>query len=163
MDRADVAILISVLSFIGNLGWNVFRELWLRPRLRVSLDIATVASEVIKAQRKIMISGTNFGPGKIRVGMIRWQKATLLSRLRRTARYGVLVHDYKNPLSGKLPITLDVGERVDLMFPFEKGGLLAERPTRVGLRDNFGRDHWVPRKTLKLAQAEFDKAYGAAN
>lgn len=48
------------------------------------------------------------------------------------------------------------------MFPFEKGGLLAERPTCVGLRDNFGRDHWVPRRTLKLAQAEYDKVYGAA-
>ena len=56
--------------------------------------------------------------------------------------------------------SLDVGERVELIFPFENGGLLAERPARVGLRDNFGRDHWVPRKRLNEAQAEYDKIFG---
>ncbi len=108
-----------------------------------------------------MISGTNFGPGKIRVSIIRWKKASLLSRLRRTAEYGFLIHDYKNPISGKLPITLEVGERVDLIFPYEKESILARHPTRVGLRDYFGRDHWVPRKVLKAAQAEYDRKFGA--
>jgi hypothetical protein len=106
-----------------------------------------------------MISGTNFGPGKIRVSMVWWRKGSLVSRWRHKGRQGVLIHDYKNPLSGKLPVTLDVGERVDLMFPFENRGLLSERPTRVGLRDYFGRDHWVPRKALKAAQAEFDRVF----
>jgi hypothetical protein len=164
LDRADLAILISALSFIvacAALGWNIFRELWLRPRLRVSLDIVELMSEVMLPTRKMMIAGTNFGAGKIRVSMVWFRKGSLLQRLRHKARQGVLIYDYKNPLSGKLPITLDVGERVELIFPFENGGLLAERPTDVGLRDNFGRDHWVPRKTLQQAQAEYDQAFGA--
>src|SRR6266404_3926398 len=162
MDRADLAILISAFSFAvasASLAWNVFRELWLRPRLRVSLDIVTVTSEVMLPERKMMISGTNFGPGKIRVSMVWWRKGSIISRWRGKARQGVLIYDYRNPLNGKLPVMLDVGERVDLMFPFENGGLLFERPTRVGLRDYFGRDHWVPRKALKSAQAEFDRVF----
>jgi hypothetical protein len=167
IDRADVAIFISALSFgvaCSALGWNIFRELWLRPRLRVTLDIATISSEIMAPERKMVISGTNFGPGKIRVSIIhiRWKKASLFARFRRNVRQAVLIHDYKNPLSGQLPCTLDIGERVDLVFPFVRDSLLSQQPTRVGLRDYFGRDHWVPRKTLRAAQADYDKVFSAA-
>ncbi len=73
---------------------------------------------------------------------------------------GFLIHDYKNPLSGQLPVTLDIGERVDLIHPFEKDCVFLHRPTRVGLRDNFGRDHWAPRKLLRRAQACYDRTFG---
>ena len=107
MERADLAILLSALSFgvaCAALAWNVFRELWLRPRLRVSLDIVELVSEVMSPERKMMIAGTNFGPGKIRVSMVWFRKGSLIARLRRTARQGVLIYDYKNPLSVKMPI-----------------------------------------------------------
>lgn len=164
MDRSDIAILISVLSFglaCFSLAWNVFRELWLRPRLRVSIAVAKISSEIMEPELKTMISGTNFGPGKVRVSIIRYDSSSFLSRLRRTDQHGFLIHDYKNPLSGQLPITLDVGECVDLVHPFEKDSLLSQRPTRVGLRDNFGRDHWAPRKLLRRAQARYDRTFGA--
>jgi hypothetical protein len=165
MDRADIAILISVLAFgvaCASLAWNIFRELWLRPRLRVSIDVAAVGSEIMKPERKLMISGTNFGPGKIRVSFVRCDRNTFLSRLLRKATYGFVIHDYKNPISGQLPATLDVGERIDLIFPFEKdSSILAQSPTRVGLRDYFGRDHWAPKKSLRRAQADYDRFFGA--
>ncbi len=163
MDRANIAILISVLSFgvaCVSLAWNIFRELWLRPRLRVSVAVGVVGSEYVRPEKKILISGTNFGPGKIRVSFVRSDRNSLLSRLLRKGTYGFVIHDYKNPISGQLPVTLDVGDRVDLIFPFEKDSLLAQHPFRVGLRDYFGRDHWAPRKLLKRAQAEHDQKFG---
>ena len=51
-------ILLSALSFgvtCAALAWNVFRELWLRIGLRVSLDIMELVSEVMLPQRKMMI------------------------------------------------------------------------------------------------------------
>jgi hypothetical protein len=164
MDRADIAILISVLSFgiaCAALAWNIFRELWLRPRLRVSVDVVVLGSEVMKPENNILICGTNFGPGKIRINTIRVNRKSVFSRFKRGAKYGVLIHDYKNPISGKLPITLDIGERVDLIFPFEKGCFLAQKPSHIGLSDYFGREHWAPKKALRQAQAEYDKAFGS--
>jgi hypothetical protein len=107
MDRADIAIIISVLSFglaCFSLAWSVFRELWLRPRLRVSIAVARISSEVMDPELKTMISGTNCGPGKIRVSIIRFDESSFLSRLRRTAPDGFVIHDYMRiaALSAKL-------------------------------------------------------------
>ena len=164
IDKTDIAIGISLLSFglsCVSLAWNIFRELWLRPRLRVSIAVALVGPARVEMEQKIVISGTNFGPGKIRVSIVRCDRSSLLSRLLRRAKYGFVIHDYENPMSGQLPTTLDVGERVDLIFPFDADCMLSKQPSRVGLRDNFGRDHWVPRKSLKLAQDDYDRTFSA--
>ena len=128
--------------------------------MKVSVDVSWVGSEIQKPKQVIVISGTNFGPGKVRVSMVRWKKTSFAARFRRRKNlYGFQIHDYKNPLSGQLPTTLDVGERVDLVFPFERDCLFIERPTHVGLRDYFGRDHFASFKAVRKAQQEFDSAF----
>lgn len=165
MEREDFAVLISAVSLLiagTALGWNIFRDVVLKPRLKVTLDCGFLASEALtKPVQQIIISGTNFGPGRVKVSIVRWKRASLLHRLRGTAIWGFQAHDYKNPVSGQLPKMLDVGERVDLLFPFVKDSIFAERPTHIGLRDYFGRDSWVPRKMLRKAQAEYDKRFVA--
>jgi hypothetical protein len=72
-----------------------------------------------------------------------------MKRIYKTWEHGVLIHDYRNPLSGKLPITLDIGEKVDLIFPWDEENIFSSKPTDIGIADSFGRSHWSPSKEVK--------------
>ena len=159
----QVAIVLSLISLIiaaFSLGWNIYRDIILKPRAKVSVSKATLVSEVITPQDKLMISAVNFGPGKIRLGIIRFMHRTILARLRRNWTHGVIIHDYKNPLSGQLPVTLDVGESVDLVFPWDKENLCSRAPTHIGIRDSFGRTHWAPISYVQKVNKQWVKEFG---
>ena len=58
--------------------------------------------------------------------MVIYRKASLWKRLTKKTERGVIIHDYNDPLSGRLPHRLDVGESLDIMLgdlPPEAGGL----------------------------------------
>lgn len=156
-----VAILISSFSFgvaALSLGWNIYRDVILKAKVKVSVRKVVVASEGRQPSKKLLISAVNFGPGKIRLNIIRFMHSSLLQRLFKTWEHGVLIHDYRNPLSGQLPITLDIGEKVDLLFPWDEENICSSRPTHIGIADSFGRTHWCPRKEVhkSLNDWEFD-------
>jgi hypothetical protein len=147
-----IAIVISCFSFgvaALSLGWNIYRDVILKARVKVSVAKMIVASEGMASSNKLLISAVNFGPGKIRLNIIRYMHSSLMKRLFRTWEHGVLIHDYRNPLSGQLPITLDIGEKIDLIFPWDKENICSAKPTHIGIADSFGRTHWSPSKEVK--------------
>lgn len=157
------AIILSVLSICVAglaLGWNIYRDVVLKARVRVELSVGLMGSEIMETTRKIILSATNFGPGKIRLSIVRTKSTSILRRLRGSSFYGFVIHDYKNPFSGQLPTTLEVGEKVDLVFAFAKDAFLKADWTHVGFRDTFGREHWAPRKAVRKARADWKEEFG---
>ncbi len=164
MTTAEWALMISMFSAVVAgcaLGWNIYRDVVLKARLKVTVGIGNILAEGREPSRDyIMLEATNHGPGTVKLETIRLQKnAKWLKFLRRT-QHAVIVHDYMNPLSGKLPLTLDVGERSTYLFPFEKDCFLSGEFTHVGLRDSFGRTHWASRSAYSNARQRWVNAFG---
>lgn len=93
-----------------------------------------------------MVSITNFGPGKTKATMLQLRKTSLWRWLFRRQVYAVLMPDYEDPLSGRLPSDLDVGDKLDLTFrPSDDIFIKKDDFTQVGISDPFGRTHWISR------------------
>lgn len=156
----SVAITLSVVSLLiaaTSLGWNIYRDVVLKPRVKVSVSKAAVGSEGRGLKDHLMISAVNFGPGKVQLNIIRFLHR---SRMLKKQRHGVLIHDYENPLSSKLPATLEVGEEATYLFPWNSENLCSRTPSHVGIRDSFSRTHWAPSKEVKKVNDEWQQAFG---
>ena len=166
MNIQDLALGLSILSLCVaalSLGWNIYRDVILKPRLKVSIARIIVASELAENSVQLMISGVNFGPGKIRLNIIRFMHSSLLKKVVKKWKHGVLIHDYRNPISGQLPITLDVGEKLDLIFAWNEENICSTNPSHIGIADSFGRTHWAPRKELKKAIKSWKRDFASKN
>lgn len=96
------------------------------------------------------------------MSMIVTKNAPLWRRILRKSQHGVIIFDYTNPMSDKLPKKLDVGESLNLLLPYEKKCFLSEPVTHIGVGDSFGRIHWAPQFDLVNAQRQYAKAFGSA-
>lgn len=155
-----VAITLSVVSLLiaaTSLGWNIYRDVVLKPRVKVSVSKAAVGSEGCGLRDYLTISAVNFGPGKVQLNIIRFLHR---SRMLKQQRHGVLIHDYENPLSSKLPATLEVGEQVTYLFPWNSENLCSRTPSHIGIRDSFDRTHWAPSNEVKKVIEEWQQAFG---
>lgn len=158
----EAALLISAIS-LGiaglSLGWNIYRDIVLKPRAKVSVSHIILVPPHVRNTPHFKISAVNHGPGVIRLNIIRFKNATFWQRITRSWTHGVLAHDWENPLSGQLPKSLEVGETLDLLFPWQEDNLFEARPTHVGIMDSFGRTHWCPTKNIRKTQKKWDEAF----
>lgn len=165
MTNIALPIIISILSFVLaaiSLGWNVYRDVVLKPRARVTVAKAVVASELLLSQDVLIISAVNLGPGRLRLNIIRFMHRSLLQRILRKWRHGVLIHDYRNRLSGQLPATLEVGDSLDLLFPWGAELICASSPTHIGIKDSFGRTHWAAKSDVAKVNKEWSSEFHGA-
>lgn len=154
-----VAIILSVVSLLiaaTSLGWNIYRDVVLKPRVKVSVSKSSVGSEGRGLKDHLMISAVNYGPGKVQLNIIRFLHS---ARLLKKQKHGVLIHDYTNPLSSKLPATLEVGEEVHYLFPWDAENLCSRSPSQIGIRDSFSRTHWAPSKEVKKVNYEWQQSF----
>lgn len=158
-----IAVAISIFSLCVAalaLGWNIYRDVVLKARLKVHLAVADLVIPGEGRQGTFLnISGTNFGPGDVNVGMICGHQASFLRRLFGKKGYFVVFTDGSNPLSTPLPRRIGVGEKVEFFLPYDRECFLKEPVTRIGLTDSFGRCHWVPRGDLKSARKQYAKDF----
>lgn len=161
MRRENLAILISLLSLaisLLSLAWNIFRELGLKARVKVSCVVGTFVSPENR-ENKIIISVVNFGPGEVHVKGVTL-KNTWWSRLRGGSRYFLVLPEWDHPINTRLPAKLDVGGEASLVVPFDKDCFLSSRVARVGVVDTFNRQHWASRKDLRRAREQYRKDFG---
>lgn len=164
MARENFAILISFLSLAiaaVALGWNIYRDVYLRARLKVSFGLRTIHSPSFsKPIWRFVLSVTNLGPGKVKIQMVQLRDYSFWKRIRRKCRQAVLIHDYSHPLGGHLPYELEVGAGMDLTFPVEpppdENSFLKDGFTHIGISDSFGRVHWSTRKDMEEARKAFE-------
>lgn len=141
-DYEKLAILISIFaiatSFLA-LGWNIYRDVIMKPRLKVSLYISFIMQGEYESPDKISINATNFGPNKIRCTSIGAKIAPLWRRIFRKIKYAQIIEDYTDRYSTRLPCELDVGHTCQLFLSFDKDCLLGEPFTHVGIMSSFAR------------------------
>jgi hypothetical protein len=166
MDANLTAIAISFVSllFAGlSLGWNIYRDVILKPKMKVRFQISTIVTAggpAIPRPSFLNITAVNHGPGRVTCNMIHVRTAPLWRRLLRKIKHGVIIGDWTNPLSGKLPATLEVGQTLNLFLPYDKECFLASEVTHVAITDSFGRSHWAPRRDLDSARKLYHKEFG---
>lgn len=160
MSSGEVAVLISLGSLLVaavSLGWNVYRDVVRKPALRISLMVGLIMHSTFKENLgRVVVSITNFGPGKTKAQMLQLRKTSWWRRLFRKQIFAVLLPS-DDPLGGKLPVSLDVGDKVDLVFPFSPDVFLLQDFTHVGISDPFGRVYWCKRRDYREAQRRYKR------
>lgn len=163
--------LLAVIFSAFSLGWNVYRDVILKPRLKVSICISYILHGDDEKGPYIDVSATNLGPGVItcesvdiaKKSKFRFLGNKFLGKLNMASQYASVVHDYTNPYSAQLPKKLEVGERINLLFPETENAFLSINPTHVGICDSFGRTHWASSSSLKEAKNEYFKKFSKKN
>jgi len=155
-----LALGISMFALLvggANLGWNIYKEIALKARLRLRFNLLGIHHETFAEPiSRFVFSVTNLGPGKLKINMIQLRQVSLLRKILRKEKCAVLIHDYEHPLGGKLPYTLEVGEGMDLTFPTDIE-FMTKPFTHIGISDSFGRIHWARPKFMKKARLALAK------
>ena len=164
MKPINLAIIISFLSLLVaafSIGWNIYRDVIMKARLRVNFMIAMISHPTFSEPlERLNISATNFGPGKIKCSMLQLKETSFWKRIIRKDKHAVLINDYTDPLSSPLPCDLDVGESATFLFKLNQDCFLLEDWTHIGVSDSFGRIHWAPKKNVSVAKKSFAEKIG---
>jgi hypothetical protein len=151
-----ISTLALALSFVS-LGWNIYRDIVLKPRLRVKFGF----SQLLYPNNSITapfleLSVVNLGPGDARVVAARARTRPFFLGWFDKEPLPTVIHDYTDSRCARLPAKIAVGETIAITFPIAETCLL-DKPLlrRIGVEDSFGRVHWAPRKDLKTARREY--------
>jgi len=164
MTTAEIAIFISLFSACiaaVSLGWNIYRDIVLKAKVHIDFGIRTIIQHGNDERPQyVIITATNHGPGVINLSMVQMKVTSFFKWLFRKAKYAVVMHDYTNPLSGQLPHRLEVGEKIDILFPYDRDCLLHSGCSHVGISDYYGRNHWAKKQQVKEAVEQWQKDFG---
>lgn len=135
------------------LGWNIYRDIVLKARLRVSIATMGMFTDSEHQGWCIQLAGVNFGPGVLTVSSVYARQRPPWWRFsRKQELFYVMQQPPHSKYGDKLPAQLGVGEMVTLMLSPQ----LYEQPwTSMGLQDTFGRTHWVRRTRFLSARQRY--------
>ena len=163
MENNIIALTLSIISlFIASLslGWNIYRDIVLKPRVKISFGVKILVHPSIPGRPKYLdITATNFGPRDVNLSMIQMKYSGFWLWLFKKSQYAVIIHDYKNPMSAQLPNNVKVGNKICLLLPYNKDCFLSNPCTHIGISDYYGRIHWAPKKHLKEAKEQYKKDF----
>lgn len=153
---AGFSLCVSAVS----LGWNVYRDILLKPRAKVRLSLMTLLHPAFPDRPEFLrLSVTNLGPGQLRIKGTYARKWSFLLKLLRKTKLAFYTPDYRNPAGAQLPFTLEVGEDAGILFPWRVDCLLQEDYTHIGVIDSYGRLHWAPADDITELRSEYEKAF----
>jgi hypothetical protein len=162
METADLAILISSCSAVVaaiSLGWNVYRDVVLKPKVVVKFYVGDVFVDGYdNLPTYLILEATNHGPGNINLSMIRMKNSSIWKTLTKSIVNGVTFPDI-NPLGDQLPAKLEVGDKIQMLFEYNEACLLKSKMNHIGIGDSFGRVHWAPKKDMAIAQQRYNKDF----
>lgn len=152
MERETMAIVISscsaAIAFFA-LGWNVFRDIIAKPKIKVKFGKKVLVDAKFPESHSslIEISGTNFGPGNVTCTTVCAKKSSLYLRLLRKEECYFVIVDFDAPFGDRLPKKIEPGDRVSLHMEYEKEVLNTDF-TDIGIGDSFGRVHWAKKQDV---------------
>jgi hypothetical protein len=145
--------LVSILVAAVSLGWNIYRDVIVKPKIKVTITRGSIYHPPYpEGRQRVCVSATNFGPGKTRACMLRLKQSSWWRKIFRRETDATLMPDYEDPLSEKLPKDLDIGDKVCLSFRLLPNLFIKGNSTHIGIADPFGRIHWCSRKNYKHAK-----------
>ena len=162
LDKNSVSLIISFFSLIVSLialAWNIYRDIILKPRLKVQISVSHLIGEAIQRETHVVVRATNLGPGTIYCTLVVIKNESLWRRLIRRMEWAVIIPNYKHPMNSRLPAKIDVGDTISLLFTYNKECFLSQKFNHVGINDSFGRTHWAMRSDFKQAVKIFKKDF----
>ena len=163
MPTEYVALAVSIFSILIaalSLGWNIYRDIILKARVAVFFSVVTVIHDSMpESPQYLNFSVTNFGPGSVTISSILVKEAQFWRRFLRNVKHAIITPDYTNPMSARIPAKIEVGDKIDLLLPYDKDCFLRSHFTHVGVSDYFGRIHWAPKSDLKKAYSTWKKDF----
>ena len=159
----NLSLAISAFAFLVSgfsLGWNIYRDVILKARVRVSFELKQFlyASGPRKEKHRLWLSAVNIGPGEVIIEMavVRMQPA-LLAWFKKEEGAKLVIHEHECEINSKLPAKMPVAKKIFLSFPVGEKCILDQNPLRIGVRDSYGRNHWASIKDLKKAHREYSE------
>ena len=165
MSLEIIAIIISVFSAllaVFSLGWNVYRDVILKPKVNVYFAVKhLVSSDQGRQGVYLCVTATNFGPGEVIITNICAREYSLWRKLCRKVQMAVIWYDHRIWAGGvSLPKRLKMAEEVLLFLPYDKECLLKDKWTHVGVCDTFGRLHWATPNQVEVARKQWGRDFG---
>jgi hypothetical protein len=166
------ALMLSLLALVVSafsLGWNIYRDIILKPKVKVEFGLRTTygtasdGSLVRSGPPFILLSGINHGPGEVVCTGAVMRRFSFVRSLFQEFPYGFLMVDHGHEYCSALSKRLAVGEEVKIVFPHAPHTFLGNNPSRVGIKDSFGRTHWARRKDLRRACRQHKKDFGTSD
>jgi len=159
-----IAVTVSAFSLLISglsLGWNIYRDVLLKPRLKVRVSISFIKHGEYESENYIFIYATNHGPGEIVCNSIAMAKLSILRFLGINwfNKYAHVMYDYTNQYSSELPKKLGIGETIQLPIPCSQDAYLSVNPTHVGIMDSYDKCHWASKTSLKGAKRSYFKKF----
>jgi hypothetical protein len=156
-------VVISAAAFAVaalSLGWNIYRDVVLRARVIVSFSVKWISHGDQETEDRMVLSVVNFGPGNVRFStMVSIRNAPWWRRLLRKQQWFVITPEWGHWLNTQLPKTLEVGDEVRVVFPYDGACFLSEPVTHIGIMDSFNRYHWAPRADVREAIKQFRRDF----
>ena len=163
MDSSTTTILVSGLSLSISalaLGWNIYRDVILKSKVKVSAGVLMTVSQSQKSEKFIGITAVNHGPGTANLQMIcAKSKVDGLMGLFRSD-HGIIKYIPQSPLSSALPGKVEMGDKTLYQLPYTDECFLKHKIKAIGVSDVFGRVHWAPKKDIRLMLSEYQKDFG---
>lgn len=160
MQRDTVALVISMVSLavsFAALGWNIYREIALKARVKTSLVVGEWNTPQGTVS-KIFISASNIGPGPVQIQGFTVREPR---RHKLDVKYHLLPVEWEHPINTRLPAMLTVGQTMNLVISYGPECFFAGGASQVGLTDSFGRTHSTPARDGMRALEQFRKMFGS--
>ena len=171
MSLEIIAIIISVFSAllaVFSLGWNVYRDVVLKPIVKIHFAVKHalfVPKNPARPYQKgretfLAIDVTNFGPGSVRITAIFVIDTSLWKKIRRKEKVAIIKYSQEIGNGSKLPVKMEVGEETAFYLPYNKECILNEEWTHIGVRDTFQRLHLSQRGEVEQARKYWIRDFG---
>ena len=158
-----LAIGISIFSILiatFSLGWNIYKDVIMKPRIKVSFAvIGFIHDSQMGGAPVIRLNAVNMGPGQLTTCMPTGKNTSLLKKITRKTEYWNINPDFNHPYCSKLPRRLDMAESIDLIFPYNENCFLKNKFTHFGIYDSFGKVHWAPKVDIERAQKQYQNDF----
>lgn len=163
MTAGEIAISISICSvFLSaiSLGWNIYRDVILKAKVKATIGICQIVQQGLSPSPTVISTrATNHGPGPVQLEIVNIKDTSLLKKIFKKEKFGVVLHDWQNPLSGRLPHKLEVGESISMHFPYDEDCMLKKGWSHIGISDSFDRVHWANSKLVKFANRKWKEDF----
>ena len=157
------AIVISIFSMLiaaFTFGWNIYRDVIMKPRIKVSFEVIRIVHDSpIGGDTLISLRAVNMGPGQVTISMATNRNTSLWKKITRQTQSWVIIPSFTHPLCFKLPHRLDMAQGAQLVFPYKEDCFLKNEFTHIGILDSFGRVHWAPKEDIQNAQNRYRKDF----
>jgi hypothetical protein len=146
---------VSVSVAFLALGWNVYRDVLLRARTKVTAYVSYVVSGEITTGPFITVRLTNLGPGRVVLTNLVVRRVGLWARLSKAQANATINYDHTNHFNVAFPLTVGEQDYTSQLLNFERECFLKFNWNRFGFMDSLNRYHYVRKKDLRELKRKY--------